>query len=276
MSSYAYAETSSTSMRSGFPTPPEPTLEAPNLFILNYLLQYICKCTQTHKSSISKKMNLLYMAVDPSMYTHYFASKVYPQDMYQFPDSVNELPNITAYTNNNERAATKILHAILLKMLNNVINTNVALINTLLSLTLMTFKLLYKQVRMMNPKAVFQQCFDWFVSMYGSTLAEDHETNRMAMAPNWHPSMGFEVLTLCHFRGITFASLSGHPITDKDMVHIGIRVLDHTGLFPKEYKTWILSGNGTSKTNDFISFKTFWENAVQIAAFTTVPASQHG
>jgi hypothetical protein len=32
----------------------------------------------------------------------------------------------------------------------------------------------------------------------------------------------------------------------------------------------------TSKTNDFVSFKTFWENAVQIAVFTAVPSSQHG
>ncbi len=88
--------------------------------------------------------------------------------------------------------------------------------------------------------------------------------------------MGFEVLTSCLFCGITFASLSGHPITDKDMVNIGVRVLNRTGLFPEEYKTWILRGNGASKTNDFVSFKTFWENAVQVVAFTAVPASQHG
>jgi hypothetical protein len=48
------------------------------------------------------------------------------------------------------------------------------------------------------------------------------------------------------------------------------------GLFPKEYKAWILHGNNTRKTNDFVSFKMFWEKAVQIAAFTAIPASQHG
>jgi rSAM-associated Gly-rich repeat protein len=88
--------------------------------------------------------------------------------------------------------------------------------------------------------------------------------------------MGFEVLTACLFCGITFACLSGHPITDKDMVKVGVRVLNCTGLVPKEYKTWILHGNNASKTNDFVFFKTFWENAVQIAAFTAIPASQHG
>ncbi len=96
------------------------------------------------------------------------------------------------------------------------------------------------------------------------------------MAANWLPLMGFEVLTLCLFCGIAFASLSGCPITDKDMVDIGVRVLNCTGLFPKEYKTWFLHGNKASKMNDFVSFKSFWENAVQIAAFAAVPASQHG
>jgi hypothetical protein len=55
-----------------------------------------------------------------------------------------------------------------------------------------------------------------------------------------------------------------------------MRILNCTGLFSKEYKMWILRGNGTSKMNDFSSFKTFWENAVQISEFTAVPASQHG
>jgi hypothetical protein len=97
----------------------------------------------------------------------------------------------------------------------------------------------------------------------------------MAMATNWHPSMGFAVFTLHLFHGITFASLSGQPITDKDTINIGIRVLNRTGLFPKEYKTWFLCGNNASKMNSFVSFKTFWKNAVQIAVFTAFPASQH-
>jgi hypothetical protein len=83
------------------------------------------------------------------------------------------------------------------------------------------------------------------------------------------------LLTLRLFCGVTFASLSGCPITDKDTVNIGVRVLNHMGLFPKEYKTWIFRGNEASKMNDFVLFKSFWENAVQIAAFTTIPASQH-
>jgi hypothetical protein len=151
MSSHAYAETSSATMHTGFPTPPEPTLGAPNIFILNDLLQCICICAQTHKSTISKKMNLLYVAVNPFLYTHYSTGKAYPQDIYPFPHNVNEVPNFTACTNNNERAAANILHAILLKTRNNIINMNTALIDMLLSFILMAFKLLYKQERIMIP-----------------------------------------------------------------------------------------------------------------------------
>ncbi len=66
---------------------------------------------------------------------------------------------------------------------------NAALINTLLSLIPTAFKLIYKQEQIMDPNAVFQQCFDWFVIKYGCSLTRDRETNWMATAANWHPSM---------------------------------------------------------------------------------------
>ena len=109
--------------------------------------------------------------------------------MDPFPNNVDGVvPNFTTCTNNNKPAAVnKITHAILLKTCNNGINMNATLIDTLLSLILMAFKLLYKQEWMMNPNAVFQQCFDWFVIKYGCTLAKDCKTNWMAMATNLHP-----------------------------------------------------------------------------------------
>ena len=151
-----------------------------------------------------------------------------------------------------------------------------SLVDTLLSLIPTTFKLLYEHEQMVGPIAVFCHCFDWFVTKYGHTSAEDRETNRAAMAANWHPSMGFEVLTSRLFCSITFASLSSHPITDKDSVDIGVRVLNCTGLFAEEYRTWIIQGYDPNNVIDFATFKPFWENAVQIAAFTSIPACQHG
>jgi hypothetical protein len=67
----------------------------------------------------------------------------------------------------------------------------------------------------------------------------------------------------------------GNPITNKDTVDIGICVLNRTGLFTEENKPWILQGDIDNNAIDFAAFKSFWENAVQIAAFTSVPASQH-
>ena len=152
---------------------------------------------------------------------------------------------------------------------------NATLINTLLSLIPTAFKVLYEQERMMDLNTVFHQCFDWFVTKYGCTSAKDREANCTAMAADWHPLMGFEVLTSRLFCGVTFASLLGHPTTNKDTVNIGVCVLNRTGLFAEEYKTWILRGNDTNNTIDFAAFKSFWENAVQIEAFATVPVSQH-
>jgi uncharacterized membrane protein YgcG len=221
-------------------------------------------------------MNLLYVAVDPALYTHYLAGKAYPTKQYPFPNDVDEVPNLSTGNNDKDRAAAKITHAIALQTQNNVVNMNTVLINTLLSLIPMAFKILYKQEQMMDPNEVFCQCFDWFVIKYGCTLAEDHETNCTAMAADWHPSMGFEVLTSRLFCGVTVASLSRHPITNNDTIDIGVCILNCTGLFAKEYKAWILRGNNASKANNFAAFKSFWENAVQIAAFTSVPANQHG
>jgi hypothetical protein len=185
-------------------------------------------------------MNLLYVTVDPGLYTHYSAGKAYPANDYPFPNDVDEVPNFSACNNDNDHNAAKITHAILLKTRNNVVNMNAALIDTLLGLIPTAFKLLYEQEWMMDPNTVFCQCFDWFVTKYGRISAKDCKANCTAMAADWHPSMGFEVLTSRLFCGVTFASLSGHPITDKDTVDIGVRVFNCTGLFAKEYKTWIL------------------------------------
>ena len=85
---------------------------------------------------------------------------------------------------------------------------NAALVDTFLGLIPNGIELLYEQERMMNPNAVFRECFDRFVKRCGRTLtlAEDRETNQTAiMAADRHPSMGFEVLTSCLFRDVTFA-----------------------------------------------------------------------
>jgi hypothetical protein len=104
------------------------------------------------------------------------------------------------------------------------------LIDTFLSLIPMAFKLLYEQEWIMNPKAVFWQCFDWSIIKYGFTLAQDCKTDQTAISANWHPSMGFELLTLHLFCSVTFTSLSGHLIKDKNTIDISVHVINCTGL----------------------------------------------
>ena len=251
-------------MRTGFPTPPEPTLGAPNLFILNDLLQYICKCSL-------KEDELAIVAVDPGLYTLYSAGEAYPTNDYPFPAEVDELPNFSVCNNNNDHAAAKITHAILLKMRNDNDNMNVALINTLLSLIPMAFKLLYEQEQMMDLNAVFRQCFDWFVTKNGRTSAEDRETNRTAMAADWHPSMGLRYSP--HASSAASPSRASWVIQSPTKTLLTSASVSSTAHDSSPRNTKHGSYEAMIPT---MRFKSFWENAVQIAAFTSVPVSQHG
>jgi hypothetical protein len=77
---------------------------------------------------------------------------------------------------------------------------------------------------MEDPNAVYPEMFNWFVFKYGRMSAEDREVNRTVMASEWHPSMGFELLAACLFRGATIANLAKYPINDDNILDIGIRV----------------------------------------------------
>ena len=275
-SSSAYLETPAATMRLAFPKPPDPSLGTPTLFVLNDLLQYMCKCAQTHKSPISKKMNLLYVAIDPTLYAHYAGGEAYPIADYPFPPEPTDVPDYTGATDANTRLNIKTTHAMAVKRRNDVINMNTALIDAFLDLIPVAFKQSYEQIRMENPNSVFREMFTWFVTKYGRTSAEDRASNRNAMALEWHPSQGFELLIARLFRGATFAALAKYPIPDDDIVDIGIRVLHRTGLFAEEYKTWITRGDDPANDMSFAAFRIFWETAVNIAAFTATPASQHG
>ena len=129
---------------------------------------------------------------------------------------------------------------------------------------------------MENPNSAFYEVFSWFVTKYGRTSAEDRVANRSSMALEWHPSQGFELLVECFFHGATFANLTRYPIPDADIVDIGIGILHCTGLCAKEYKAWITRGDNTNNSMHFAAFRSFWEPAVNVAAFTAILASQHG
>ncbi len=129
---------------------------------------------------------------------------------------------------------------------------------------------------MENRNSVFCEMFAWFVAKYGCTSTDDPKANCIAMALEWHPSQGFELLVTRLFRGDTFANLTKHHIPDDDIVDINIRIIHQTGLFAEEYKAWIMHGNNPTNDMDFAAFHSFWETTVKIASFTATPALQHG
>jgi hypothetical protein len=244
-------------MRLAFPTPPKSSLGTPNLFVLNNLLQYLCKCAQTHRSPVSKKMNLLYVAINPTLYGHYSGGKAYPDADYLFPPKVMDVPNYSGCTNTNDCTNVKVTHNMALKQRNDVIIMNSTLIDTFLDLVPVAFKQSYKQIRMENPNSVFCEMFAWFVAKYGHTSADNCEANHTTMALEWHPPQGLELLVAHLFRGATFTNLAKHPIPDNDIVNIDICIIHQTGLFAKKYKAWITRGNNTANNMDFAAFRSF-------------------
>ncbi len=185
----------------------------------------MCKGAQMHKSTISKKMNLLYVAVNPDLYKHYAGNEAYPDGVYPFPNEVPNVPNYTGAIDSNDRAAKKCTHGMALKKCNDVVKMNAAIINVFLDLIPIAIKQTYKQKRLEDPNAVFCEMFDWFVFKYRCTLAEDCKANCTMMASKWHPSMGFELLAARLFRGATFANLAKYPINNLDIIDISIQFL---------------------------------------------------
>jgi hypothetical protein len=178
-----------------------------------------------HKSTISKKMNLLYVAVNPNLYKLYAGNNAYLDGDYPFPNKVPDVPDYTGAINSNYCAAKKCIHGMALKKRNDIINMNAVHIYAFLNLIPVAFKQAYGQKRMEDPIAVFCEMFDWFVFKYGRMLAEDCKANRTMMASEWYPSMGFGLLAARLFHRATFANLTMYPINNDNIVDIGIRIL---------------------------------------------------
>ncbi len=118
-------------------------------------------------------MNLLYVAIDPTLYGHYSGGKAYPDVDYPFPLEVADVPNYSGCTNTNDCANGKVTHGMALKWRNKVINMNSSLIDAFLDLVPVVFKQSYKQIRMENPNSIFCKMFAWFVAEYSRTYANN-------------------------------------------------------------------------------------------------------
>ncbi len=107
----ALMETSLTSMQTAFPTAPEPVQGIPTLQSLIELMLHMCRCAQTHKTSASKTMNMLFCAAAPDL-NAFFTKEAYPTSFFPFPTEVEEVPDFRSCTDDNQRETLKESHAL--------------------------------------------------------------------------------------------------------------------------------------------------------------------
>lgn len=264
-------------MKANFPAKPNPIIGKPNLQELVRILLYLMRCAQTHQSTVSPTMNLLYVAVPPEVYAYYTAED-YPEDDYPYPAAQPTVADYTACVNDNDRARVSMEHAIAVATREDVINMNVALTDTFLDLVDATYRAQYDTIRMSRPNAIFRNVFQYFLQQYGTTQAEDRHTNKERMAADWNPSEGFQVLTDRIHMGMQYALFAFHPIADIDVVDIAERVVARTSLYNEEMKAWNKrDGQSIDEGKTWNDFKTYWAAAIANADVTSsTSAASHG
>jgi hypothetical protein len=271
-------ETSLTSMKTAFPAAPDPIQRIPTLASLIDLMLHICQCLQTQKTPASARMNMLFCAASasPGLYS-IFTTKAYPASFFPFPIEVDTIPDFSACTTDNERETLKATKARDRKTRADIVTMNAALSDIFLAKLPKAICKTYEPIHMKQPKTVFLHMFDWFITKYGKTTAEDCKDNRQRMAADWHPSDGFEPLATRLFTGASYASTACYPMDDHDVINIGLRVIKRCGMYSEEYKNCIARENKTPAIVQRIdSFKEYWANAIALVNQTAVLASQHG
>ena len=150
---------------------------------------------------------------------------------------------------------------------------NSSLIDRFLLLLQSAFTEEYKLIRTGNCKQTFQEAFQWFLDKYADLSENDRSANKEEMIQQWNPADGFEKLVAQLTKGLIFAQYAGAPISDIDVVDMGITNILDTGLFKDEYKLWNAVA-GPQKT--FPYFKTFWAEQVRLMKRTTKTAGKMG
>ncbi len=103
-------ETSLTSMKAAFPAAPDPIQGIPTLVSLIDLMLHICQCSKTQKTPASARMNMLFCAASPGLYS-FFTTKAYPASFFPFPIEVDAIPDFPACTTDNKRETLKATNA---------------------------------------------------------------------------------------------------------------------------------------------------------------------
>ena len=97
------------------------------------------------------------------------------------------------------------------------------------------------------------------------------------MAANWHPSDSFEPLATRLFIGASYTSTACYPMDDRNVINIGLRIINRCGMYSKKYKIWIARENKSRPiTETIISFKEYWAKTITLINQTAAPTFQHG
>jgi hypothetical protein len=234
----ALTETSLTSMKTAFPTAPEPVQGIPTLQSLIELMLHMCQCTQTHKTTMSKDMNMLFCATAPDLYA-FFTKEAYPKEFFMFPKEVEEVPDFKNCTNNNQHEMLKSTYALAKKTRADIITMNSTLSDVFLTNLSKLICNGYDPICMGLPNTVFLHMFDWFIKKYGVMTAEEREENQKRMAADWQPTNGFEQLITQLFLGALYASAAKYPMEEPDIIDISLGMIKCCEMYAKEYKAWI-------------------------------------
>jgi len=97
-------------MKAAFPAAPDPIQGIPTLASLIDLMLHICRCSQTQKTLASAKMNILFCAASPGLYS-FFTNETYPANYFPFPAEVDSIPDFSACNSDNGRETLKATNA---------------------------------------------------------------------------------------------------------------------------------------------------------------------
>jgi hypothetical protein len=140
-------EISLTSMKAAFPTTPELIHGIPTLASLIDLMLHMCHCAQTHKTPAFTRMNMLFCAASPGLYS-FFTMEAYPASFFPFPTEVDAVPDFSGCTTNNARETLKSTHALARKTRAHIVTMNAALLDVFLSQPPKSIRKTYKPIRM--------------------------------------------------------------------------------------------------------------------------------
>ncbi len=163
-------------MKAAFPTAPTPICGIPTLVFLINLMMHMCRCLQTQKTPASVTINMLILAASPDLYL-YFTNKKNPSSYFPFPKEVDDVPDFSVCTSDNQCESLKATHAHDQKTQADIVTMNASLSNVFLANLPKAIRETYKPIHMKQPNTVFLHMFDLFITKYGHNTTEDCEEN---------------------------------------------------------------------------------------------------